>query len=318
MSFVRARLPRLASALSSALLTLACSGGVDDAVLGAGSQTEQQATGPIFPDDEQMGPGESCQPPVSLVCIAQTSYALEHRVSFLTNTVRTTHFTRPSAAAITSDTTMACHAASDFVVGGIVTRKIKPPANVKITRRADGMGIDFSPRISGSLFDPPIVANPPIQPVEMCNQLCGNVADTSPGCRKANIIDVTAARLSIDGGPFKDVRLDSSLEDYRQDPKTGEVTMTCKLTLPKTRTVVNRKRLNDVLSTNGNRFVRGYELSATSRRGACSSLAGMQCKFSGTGHLDGINDCIEDKRDACVAAFLLPDPCKKGGSGDPR
>jgi hypothetical protein len=265
----------------------------------------------IFPDEEGP-PSESCDLGLSLTCPSQSN-TLQHATSFITGTRRTTSFNRSVAAEISSDSLdMMCRATSDYVVTGIVSLGANVPAGISVTPRSDGKGVVFSSTFNALNLVPPDASG--VYGTEICGIACSPDATIS-GCDGPRFASGTfTGQLSVNGGPPRDVELVGSLDTYHHDPKTGVFSMTCKLTLPKSRIATYQDRADDVISASGDRFVRGYELGGTSLTNACRNIGLGLCTPKTTDNNGGIDWqavelCADAVQAECVGDFSQDDPC---------
>ena len=258
----------------------------------------------IFPDDSP--PSESCDLGLPLSC-GTTTWSVEYTTDLITRTRRTSTFGRSNNASISGGSSrganLLCTATTDFVMTNVhAAGALVPRDGYQV--RADRKGVDFFPRLSSRKTVPALGG--PERPI--CTLWCspdGNVG----GCNALSDTEAWKARV-IGPGVNKTVTLTGTVDRVVYDDTLQLLQVYCRLTLPRNQMVTSRRRPDDVISTSGSRFVRGYELTGTSLRNACSALASLECLPTDPRHPDGIVElCINPRTETCVSDFSRPDPC---------
>ncbi len=253
----------------------------------------------IFPDDTFL-PRQSCDLGVPIDCPSTMTYTVQHMANLATHEMRVATFSRAMSAVLNAST-IACKPA-DFVAI-VKSESVVVPDDVTVSMLPDHSMVAFSRSIPdghGSMT---------------CGIDCTAGGPVPKRCAQTGLTDAHfRATVTVDG-TTRTAQMDSTVDGNPvPDPTSRRLDVNCRVTLRgelmETRV---RSRPNDVISTSGNRFVRGYDLHDTALRNACSSLANMSCQpGSGQQHLDGLGECIQSNADHCVSVFSNADPCKTG------
>ena len=135
-------------------------------------------------------------------------------------------------------------------------------------------------------------------------------------CSDASITKPFPGVGLLSDSPFASryVQLVGVYDHFTYDAQQGKVGVYCVWFLRNDQAFVNRTRPSDIISTSGERFVRGYELTGNALASACSNIAGLECIPSQqptSQEAAGIASCISTSANACITRFSRPDPCRR-------
>lgn len=253
--------------------------------------------GLIFPDD---APRESCDLGTSLSCPNTTSWQMKYATSQRIGTTSTAFIVRNNAAGFSANAVNhQCTATSDYTVSGVIGYEgtVQIPNDMDYVTLPDNRGIQFVRKSDGH--------------VQAINFLCGMSCDSRmqrlhyADGSECNPPPTDAAAHQIatikGGGVTRDVRLAGTVD--RVDRLNGQITLYCKMTLAKSQMfTAPDKRPNDVISTSGRNFRRGYEFTGNALTNACHNFANLRCTNQPGG-------CQATAKSECIASFSQPDPC---------
>jgi hypothetical protein len=258
-----------------------------------------QAEQVIFPDDTFL-PRQSCDLGAPLDCPSTVTYSVQHMVNLVTHEMRVANFFRPMSAVL-NNRTISCRPA-DFVAI-VKADSVVVPSGVTVSLLSDHSMVAFSKPI------------PDGRGAQTCGIDCTAGGPVPRGCAQTGLTSAHFRASVTASGSTRSVQMESTVDGNPvPDPVTRRLDVNCRVTLRGALMETNvRNRPDDVISTSGNRFVRGYDLRGTPLRSACSALANMSCMpSSGEQHLEGLGECIQSNTDRCVSTFSHADPCVSG------
>jgi hypothetical protein len=263
--------------------------------------------GPIFPEDEL--PQYSCGRGVQLTCPSMISFNVSAPQSFVSgNGSRANRAVSETAvASISADgSTIQCQPASAFQVTGIPGNGVFLPAGVEAIPNAANTSFSFHAESDGRSIAVPVTRQSPIPAsappgAVSCGFHCDGEGVLSTVCRNGPNPGFDDAQITISGRTTT-VDTNGTIESLETNDLNGLTSHTCKLTIPANRiaTQVNT-RPRDILGVSRGRFVRGFELTGTALRNACTDIANRTC--------GGSSSCVTASVNECVAEFQGDDPC---------
>ncbi len=249
----------------------------------------------LIPDDGP--PGESCQFNVPTSCPQSYSLSYPLRPFDEANSPRRTQtFAREVEADLTwNGTHLLCVGEDeDFVTDSFVLASTTLPFGTVANEGANG-----------------VTFNPPIGGVNA--QGDGGWSGIYCSATAQGGVAIKTGTLEAPGFGSRSVPLQGFYDHTEFNEQTREVSVFCRYRLDGNQLSHWRNRPNDMISTDGSRFVRGYDLSGSALQGACSALASSTC--GGGPNSAGIHICLENETQGCVNDFSqFSDPCGACGT----